>query len=123
MKLTNHIAIRYIGVTTLVLLISVPLFYFVLQRVIWYSIDEDMLFQQEWTKEQLQTVLPEHFVSFNNNIIIRPGLFPDGERFYNEMLYIPYDNEMVPYRVFEFISHSVNRFNIIITPNFGNFLF
>ena len=81
MKLTNHIAARYIGVATIVLLISVPLFYVVLQRVMWNSIDESMRFQKEWTEEQLKTISPEHFVSFNNDIIILPRLFPYKERY------------------------------------------
>ncbi|MGV8963607.1 MAG: sensor histidine kinase [Candidatus Saccharimonadaceae bacterium] len=102
MKLTNHIAIRYIGVATIVLLISVPLFYIILQRIMWHSIDESMQFQKEWTEEQLKTISPEHFVSFNNDIIILPRLFPYKERHYNEDIYIPYDNEMVTYRVLEF---------------------
>ena len=102
MKLTNHIALRYIGVATIVLLISVPLFYVVLQRVMWNSIDESLRFQKEWTEEQLKNISPEHFVSFNNDIIILPRLFPNIERYYNEKIYIPYDKEMVTYRVLEF---------------------
>ena len=102
MKLTNHIALRYIGVATIVLLISVPLFYVVLQRVMWNSIDESLRFQKEWTEEQLKNISPEHFVSFNNDIIILPRLFPKIERYYNEKIYIPYDKEMVTYRVLEF---------------------
>lgn len=102
MKLTNYIASRYIGVATLVLLVSVPLFYVVLQQIIWNNVDEDLGFQRQWLEEKLQTTSPENFVSFNNNIIIRPGQFSQQERFYNEELYIAYDNEMVPYRVLEF---------------------
>ncbi|HOV36354.1 MAG TPA: HAMP domain-containing sensor histidine kinase [Dysgonamonadaceae bacterium] len=102
MKLTNYIASRYIGVATIVVLVSVPLFYIVLQRIIWNNVDEDLKFQRQWLEEKLHNTSPENFVSFNNNIIIRPGQFPQQERFYNEKLYIAYDNEMVPYRVLEF---------------------
>ncbi|MDD3788454.1 MAG: HAMP domain-containing sensor histidine kinase [Petrimonas sp.] len=103
MKLTNHIATRYIGVTAILLLISIPLFYIVLERVMWNSIDENMQFQREWMEEKLQTTSPEHFLSFNNNIQIRPGSFSQAEeRFYNEKIYIPNDKEMVSYRVLEF---------------------
>ena len=102
MKLTNHIAFRYIGAAAIVLLISVPLFYIVLQRVMWDSIDKNLQFQKEWTEEQLKTISPEHFVSFNNDIIILPRLFPHKERYYNEKIYIPYDKEMNTYRVLEF---------------------
>ena len=80
----------------------VPLFYIVLQRIIRNNFDEDLGFQRQWLEEKLRTTSPENFVSFNNNIIIRPGRFPQQERFYNEKLYIAYDNEMVPYRVLEF---------------------
>lgn len=102
MKLTHHIAIRYIGAAIVVLLVSIPLFYFVLQRVMWHSIDENMAFQREWMVEQLKSTSPENFISFNNNIIIHPGQFRENERIYNETIYIPYDKEMVPYRVLEF---------------------
>lgn len=103
MKLTSHIAIRYIGFTIVVLLISIPVTYFVLRTVMNANIDENMRFQQKWIEEKLQTVSPQNFISFNNNIIIRPGKdIATKEHFYNENIYIANDNEMVPYRVMEF---------------------
>lgn len=103
MKLTNHIAVRYIGTTAILLLISIPIFYIVVERVMWHSIDENLEFQREWIEDRLHTTSPENFISFDNNILIRPGTIPsEEERFYNEKIYIPNDKEMVSYRVMEF---------------------
>ena len=80
MKLTKHIALRYIGMTSIVLIISVPVFYFILQRIMWNNIDEDLQSQRHWIENQLQKTSPENFVSFNNNILIRRGQFSKNER-------------------------------------------
>ncbi|MBS1572726.1 MAG: HAMP domain-containing histidine kinase [Bacteroidetes bacterium] len=103
MKLTHHISFRYIGITALVLLLSIPIFYFILQKVMWNSFDENLDSQQKWIEETLKKTAPENFVSFNNNIIIRPGNFPNKKRkFYTENVYVPDDEESVPFRVLEF---------------------
>jgi signal transduction histidine kinase len=102
MKLTKHIALRYIGMTSIVLIISVPVFYFILQRIMWNNIDEDLQSQRHWIENQLQKTSPENFVSFNNNILIRRGQFSKNERLSTEKLYVSYDNEIVPYRIIEF---------------------
>jgi len=114
MKLTNHIAIRYIGMSTVILLLSIPFFYFVLQRVMQYNTDESMSFQKEQIKKQLQTTSPQNLVSFNNNIIIRLGYLPDSnERFYSEDLYISYEEEIEPYRIMEFNAIANGRNYIV----------
>lgn len=102
MKLTKHIALHYIGMTSIVLIISVPVFYFILQRIMWNNIDEDLQSQRQWIESQLQKTSPDNFVSFNNNILIRHGQFSENERLFNEKLYVSYDNEIVPYRIIEF---------------------
>ncbi len=103
MKLTSHITTRYIGFTIVVLLISIPATYFVLLAVMNANIDENLRFQQKWIEEKLQTVSPQNFISFDNEITIRPGKNKaTKEHFYNKDIYEEDENEMVPYRVMEF---------------------
>ncbi|HNX88846.1 MAG TPA: HAMP domain-containing sensor histidine kinase [Paludibacteraceae bacterium] len=103
MKLTNHIAIHYIGVTIAVLLMATPITYFVLRAVMINSIDESIEFQREWIEKKLGNASPITFTSFDENITIRPTedttLY---ERHYTEDIYVAQDKEMVPYRIMEF---------------------
>lgn len=103
MKLTNHIAIHYIGVTIAVLLMATPITYFVLRAVMINSIDESIEFQREWIEKKLGNASPITFTSFDKNITIRPiedtTLY---ERHYTEDIYVAQDKEMVPYRIMEF---------------------
>jgi len=103
MKLTTHITTRYIGFTIVVLLISIPATYFVMVAVMNANIDENIRFQQKWIEEKLQTVSPQNFISFDNDITICLGKNKvTKECFYNKDIYEEDDNEMVPYRVMEF---------------------
>lgn len=103
MKLAHHISYRYVGMSALVLLISIPVFYFILQRVMWNNFDEELKFEKKWIKETLKKTSPENFVSYNNNIIIRPGKSGQiKDDFFTENIYVSDDQETVPYRVLEF---------------------
>lgn len=103
MKLAHHISYRYVGISALVLLISIPVFYFILQRVMWNNFDEELKFEKKWIKETLKKTSPENFVSYNNNIIIRPGKSGQiKDDFFTENIYVSDDQETVPYRVLEF---------------------
>ncbi len=103
MKLTHHISIRYIGVTSIVMLLTIPVFYFIILFVMMNSVDETLLFQKQWIEKKLKTISPENFISYNNNIIITSGASAyDKERIFNQDIYIPEDNEIVTHRVLEF---------------------
>lgn len=103
MKLANHIAIRYIGFTIVILLCFIPLTYFVLRAVMNGNMDESMRFQRRHIEESLRTVPSGSFISPDNDISVRQG---DGtltsNRFFTVNQYVADDNEIVPYRVMEF---------------------
>ena len=107
MKLTHHISIRYIGVTSIVMLLTIPVFYFIILFVMMNSVDETLLFQKQWIEKKLKTISPVNFISYNNNIIITSGASAyDKERIFNQDIYIPEDNEIVTHRVLEFTTEA-----------------
>jgi len=102
LKLTNHISIRYVGVASLIVMLSIPVFYMVIHAVMLHSIDEDMRFQRQWIEQKLLTTLPENFVSYNNNITIRIGSSNETkERIFDQDVFIPEDKETITHRVLE----------------------
>lgn len=102
MKLTNHISIRYIGMASIIVMLSIPVFYMVIHAVMLHSIEEDMRFQKQWIEKKLLTTLPENFVSYNNNITIRIGSsYEIKERVFNQDVFISEDEETITHRVLE----------------------
>ena len=100
MKLINYISRRYTIYAILILLIGIPVFYFSLQYLMLKSLDENMNHQKVWIEKQLRTTNPDNFISFENNIIVRPSSNPKVfDTIYNQPVFIPDDNETVMHRI------------------------
>ncbi|WP_426479317.1 sensor histidine kinase [Chryseobacterium sp. CBSDS_008] len=100
MKLINYISRRYIIYAILILLIAIPAFYFSLQYLMLKSLDENMNHQKTWITKKLATTIPDHFISFENNIVVRPSHNPNVfDSIYSQPVFIPDDNETVMHRI------------------------
>lgn len=108
MKLIRYISIRYSLYTILLTVLSVPLFYFMVQRIMMHNLDESMGYQKNWIRKKLETGPPEDFTSYNNSVVItraQDKMIRDS--FYNKNIFIPDDDEMVKHRILK----SVVRVN------------
>lgn len=100
MKLINQISYRYILVSAIIILFSIPLLYFIIEKAMLHSLDESMVQIKTWIAKKLPTTSPENFVSFNNNIAIVPSThIPLKDSFFYEDVVMPGDDETVPHRV------------------------
>ena len=72
MKLIHYISKRYIVYSTILSIISIPLFYFSLQHLLLAGLDEGMKQQKNWIEKELSAVSPKDIVTFENNISITP---------------------------------------------------
>ncbi|MGJ7030589.1 sensor histidine kinase [Niabella hirudinis] len=108
MKLIHYISTRYSLYTILLAILSVPLFYVLVQRIMMYNLDESLGYQKTWILQKLETGPPEDFTSYNNSVVITPtGNKTVRDTFYSKDIFIPEDHEMVKHRVLE----SVIRVN------------
>ncbi|WP_018629639.1 sensor histidine kinase [Niabella aurantiaca] len=102
MKLIHYISTRYSLYTILLAILSVPLFYLLVQRIMMYNLDESLGYQKNWIQKKLETGPPEDFTSYNNSVIIVPTKDTVvRDSFYNKDIFIPDDDEMVKHRVLE----------------------
>lgn len=102
MKLIRYISTRYSLYTIILAILSVPLFYFLVQRIMMHNLDESMGYQKNWIGKKLETGPPEDFTSYNNSVIIVPTKDTVvRDSFYNKDIFIPDDDEMVKHRVLE----------------------
>lgn len=100
MKLIRYISTRYSLYTILLTILSVPLFYFLVQYIMMHNLDESMRYQKHWIQKKLQTGPPEDFTSYNNSVVIAPTQDTViRDTFYNRDIFIPDDDEMVKHRV------------------------
>ncbi|MCD2423716.1 HAMP domain-containing histidine kinase [Niabella pedocola] len=108
MKLIRYISTRYSLYTILLTVLSVPLFYFLVQRIMMHNLDESMGYQKNWIRKKLEAGPPENVTSYNNSVVITPTqdkMIRDS--FYSKDIFIPDDDEMVKHRILE----SVVRVN------------
>jgi signal transduction histidine kinase len=114
MKLTHHISLRYIGVTVLVMLISLPIFYFVLQNVLTNNIDESLQDQKILIISKLQNLKTENFVNFEDQINIEKNPQEiQSEKLFTDNVYNNVDKEMESFRILQFsVKTSKNNFNV-----------
>lgn len=116
MKLTHYISIRYIGVSCLVLLISIPVFYFVIQKVLTNNIDENLKEQKKWMIQQLQSADLESFHIFDERIKIEEN--PEKlnhNKVFTENIFNKKDDETESFRVIEFpVTTSTKTYNVRI---------
>lgn len=103
MKLTHYISIRYIGATILVMLISIPVFYLVLQNVLTHSIDENLELQKEIITSKLQKIDPQNFIILENGVSIeKSNEIIEDEIFYTKEIYNQAENEREDFRFLDF---------------------
>lgn len=72
MKLIHYISKRYIVYSTIISIISIPLFYFSLQHLLLAGLDEGMKQQKSWIENELNAVSPKDIVTFENSISVIP---------------------------------------------------
>ena len=114
MRLTQYISLRYIGVTILVMLFSLPIFYFVLQNVLTNNIDESLQDQKILITRKLQHLTSENFVTFEDQINIEKNPQEiQSEKLFTDDVYNKMDKEMESFRILEFsIKTSKNDYNV-----------
>lgn len=107
MKLTHYISLRYIGVSVLVMLVSIPVFYFVLQSVLTHNIDENLENQKALVTEKLQNLHENNFVILENEITVKKSLKPlPEEKIFTKEIYNNFEEEKEFYRILEFSVES-----------------
>ncbi|MBC7557478.1 MAG: hypothetical protein H7195_11020, partial [Chryseobacterium sp.] len=114
MRLTQYISLRYIGVSVLVMLISLPIFYFVLQNVLTNNIDESLQDQKILISRKLQNLQPENFVAFEDQINIEKNpQKKQSEKLFTDDVYNKVDKEMESFRILQFsVNTSKNSYNV-----------
>lgn len=109
MKLTHYISLRYIVVTILVMLISIPIFYLTIQNVLTHNIDENLADQKTIITKKLQHLPSENFVNFEDRITFEKN--PKQllqERIFTDNVYNQKDEETESYRIIEFPVKTTN---------------
>ncbi|MBO9591866.1 MAG: HAMP domain-containing histidine kinase [Niabella sp.] len=102
MKLIRYISTRYSLYTILLAVLSIPLFYLLVQRIMMHNLDESMSYQKNWIRKKLEAGPPENFASYNNSVIVAPTQDKMiRDRFYSKDIFIPDDDEMVKHRILE----------------------
>lgn len=100
MKLIHYISKRYIVYSTIISIISIPLFYFSLQHLLLAGLDEGMKQQKSWIENELNAVSPKDIVTFENSISVIPTKNNKiSEVFFNEPIFVKADHETVMHRV------------------------
>jgi signal transduction histidine kinase len=114
MKLIHYISKRYIVYSTILSIISIPLFYFSLQHLLLRGLDEGMKQQKMWIENKLKSISPKDIVTFENNISVIPSeTDKQSDIFFSEPIFVKADNETVMHRVL-LSNISVNGKNYVI---------
>ena len=119
MKLTHYISIRYIGVTLLVMLVSIPVFYLVIQNVLTHNIDEHLKDRQIVITEKLEHSRHGEIPNFQDGLIIEKNQFPLlNEKNFTENIYNKEENEVESFRVLQFpVKTAVFHYNVKISES------
>lgn len=103
MKLTKYISLRYIGVSILIITLSIPILFFILRQVLYNSIDETMHNKKKWVIEKLRGYSSEHIMNMNKDIFIIPtndSISPDN--IFTKDIFVEEENEVIRHRILEF---------------------
>lgn len=116
MKLTHYISLRYIAVTVLVMLISIPIFYFVMQNVLTGNIDENLQDQKALITKKLQNADNKNFVILENEITVaKSSVAIPKERLFTKEIYNKDEHEKEFFRILQFSVKSNNtNYNVQI---------
>ncbi|WP_226065022.1 sensor histidine kinase [Kaistella polysaccharea] len=119
MKLTHYISLRYIGVTLLVMLISIPVFYLVIQNVLTHNIDEHLKDRQSVITEKLENLTNGNVISFQEGITIeKDPVHQVEERISTENIYNKEEKETESFRVLQFpLKTSSSFYNVKISES------
>ncbi|MFC6269727.1 sensor histidine kinase [Frigoriflavimonas asaccharolytica] len=119
MKLTHYISYRYIGVTVLVMLISIPIFYFVIENVLQNNLDEQLEERKSSVVEKLKEMPVEKMVYFQDEITIKKNpkkLIADS--IYTQEIYNAKEDETDSFRTLQFPTKvDGTTYNITITES------
>lgn len=104
MRLTKYIALRFIGIAALIMLLSIPVFYIVIKKIMEKNVDENLRYQKEWIVNRLQNEKPENFSKFDHNIVVKEveQILRNEDSYKTKNLYIENDDEFVNHRVLDF---------------------
>lgn len=104
MRLTKYIALRFIGIAALIMLLSIPVFYVVIKKIMEKNVDESLRYQKEWIVNRLQNEKPENFSKFDHNIAVKEveQILRNEDSYKTKNLYIENDDEFVNHRVLDF---------------------
>ena len=119
MKLTHYISLRYIGVTLLVMLISIPVFYLVIQNVLTHNIDEHLKDRQSVITEKLENLTDGNVISFQEGITVeKDPAHQVKEKISTENVYNKEEKETESYRVLQFpLKTSSSVYNVKISES------
>lgn len=119
MKLTHYISLRYIGVTLLVMLISIPVFYLVIQNVLTHNIDEHLKDRQSVITEKLENLTDGNVISFQDGITIeKDPAHQVVEKISTENIYNKEEKETESFRVLQFpLKTSSSFYNVKISES------
>jgi signal transduction histidine kinase len=106
MKLLNKTIRSYILYSSFILVISMPLFYFVIQRIVSKNIDEGLIAQKEELVSKLARIIPlnpfEWLEEFEPDIRLTPTqVFRQFDTLYTTTLWDRKTNKIIPYRILE----------------------
>ncbi|MEO5946898.1 MAG: HAMP domain-containing sensor histidine kinase [Chitinophagaceae bacterium] len=106
MNLLNKSIRSYLIYAAIVLIIAIPVFYFVIQAIVKEDVDESLMAHKELILEKLEEVIdnnPFPFLSaFEPNLSISPGSTSNlYDKFYSISIFDTISNENIPYRILE----------------------
>ncbi|KUG13340.1 sensor histidine kinase [Elizabethkingia miricola] len=100
MKLIHYISKRYIVYSTILSIISIPLFYLSLQHLLLRGLDEGMKQQMTWIETKLNSSSSRDNIVFDNNIKVASSKDKKlTEIFFSEPIFVTQDNEYVMHRI------------------------
>ncbi|MEC5394778.1 sensor histidine kinase [Bergeyella sp. RCAD1439] len=104
MKLTQYISLRFIGIAALMGLLSIPVFYVVLSKIMQENIDRNLDFQKQWLINQMRYTTPENFSKYNQDIAIQEvtEILRKSDRYTNRVLPDGRTNDLENHRILDF---------------------
>ncbi|MCQ4035501.1 sensor histidine kinase [Kaistella montana] len=97
MKLSHYISLRYIGLAMVILLASIPAFYFALQHIMLKNVDDNLKEQKHWIENQHHLDV-RNLPAFNKNIQVSEVQNTGKETFSTANIYDEGEQENVKTR-------------------------
>lgn len=108
MKLSHYISLRFIGATVVILLVAIPVFYFVIMKIMQNNVDESLELQKQWILKRLADEKPQNFSIYDQNMTINEvmEILRNEDRFETKNIYQENDGEFVNHRVLDFYTQT-----------------